>query len=59
MTGTAGSARTHARHAARVISLGCALASRLHSPARMTRFDQIWEPLLVIVAAAMIWIGTL
>ncbi|MDQ3365627.1 MAG: hypothetical protein M3680_09375 [Myxococcota bacterium] len=25
----------------------------------MTRFDRFWEPLLVITAAAMIWIGTL
>jgi hypothetical protein len=36
-----------------------ALASELHWLARMTRFDQIWEPLLITVAAAMIWIGTL
>jgi len=25
----------------------------------MTRFDRIWEPLLVMVAAAMVLIGTL
>jgi len=25
----------------------------------MTRFDRIWEPLLVIVAAALVLIGTL
>jgi hypothetical protein len=25
----------------------------------MTRFDRFWEPFLVLVAAVMIWIGTL
>jgi hypothetical protein len=35
------------------------VASRLQFAAGMTRFDRFWEPLLVITAAAMIWIGTL
>jgi hypothetical protein len=35
------------------------LASALHTQARMTRFDRFWEPFLVLVAAVMIWIGTL
>jgi len=28
-------------------------------PERMTRFDRTWEPLLVVVAAIIVWIGTL
>ena len=27
--------------------------------AAMTRFDRIWEPLLVVTAAVMIFLGTL
>jgi hypothetical protein len=39
------------------MSLG---AGRRGARARgMTRFDRFWEPFLVLVAAAMIWIGTL
>jgi hypothetical protein len=25
----------------------------------MTRFDRLWEPLLVIVVFAIVWLGTL
>ncbi len=28
-------------------------------PARMTRFDRMWEPLFVLVAALMLLVGTL
>jgi hypothetical protein len=27
--------------------------------ARVTRFDRTWEPLVVLLAAAVIWFGTL
>jgi len=34
------------------------MADGLHYVARMTRFDRFWEPLMITIAAAMIWIGT-
>jgi hypothetical protein len=36
-----------------------AVADAVHEREAMTRFDRFWEPFLVLVAAAMIWIGTL
>jgi hypothetical protein len=30
----------------------------VHYARRMTRFDRTWEPLAVLVAVAIVWIGT-
>jgi hypothetical protein len=36
------------------------LAIELHEAAAvMTRFDQLWEPLAVVIVAAALWFGTL
>jgi len=35
------------------------MARRLHFTRRMTRFDRTWEPLAVVVLAAILWFGTL
>ena len=35
------------------------LASRLHTSASMTRFDRTWEPRFVLIAAAVLLLGTL
>lgn len=57
--GAVGSARTQAT----------SRLARNHWPARwpggcnhyapMTRFDHFWEPLLVVLAFAVVWLGTL
>jgi len=36
-----------------------ALARAVQFAAEMTRFDRTWEPLVVLVVAAIVWFGTL
>jgi hypothetical protein len=31
----------------------------MHFEAAMTLFDRLWEPLCFVVAAAIVWLGTL
>jgi hypothetical protein len=35
------------------------VARGVHIGPHVTRFDRTWEPLLVLLAAAVIWFGTL
>lgn len=53
------SRQTHTVAELRGIIREIATASAVHSPGGMTRFDRMWEPLLVVVAAVIVWIGTL
>ena len=36
-----------------------ALAGRVQFVGAMTRFDRVWEPLVFVIAVAIVWIGTL
>jgi hypothetical protein len=39
-------------------SSGSRVARWLHEVALVTRYDRTWEPLAVVFAAAVLWLGT-
>jgi hypothetical protein len=39
-------------------SSGSRVARRLHEGWGVTRYDRTWEPLAVVFAAAILWLGT-
>jgi hypothetical protein len=40
------------------MGIACGRPAALHAPA-MTRFDRFWEPFAFLLAAAIVWFGTL